>query len=435
MKHLFILFLLIILTNLIASQPVVWTEKVSGVTTPLYSAFGNNSFHIYWVCGTNGVVLKTTNSGDNWTLRNSGIPSNITLVTISDALSGPDIALTAGNIGTTTYVYRTSNGGANWTQVFTQPNGKINTVRVWNGFMAGNPVNGRWSLWKTTNAGLTWDSTGLYLPQNGNELGWSNSLEITQCGSDITYWMGTNNYRIYRSTNEGINWTPISTGSLQNTFTVRMNWFISQGHGYAGGSNLMRTTNCGTTWDTVMAPGAGNFGALAFGEYGVDSDIPWEYFGIFAVRNDNKIYYTLPNGSNWNEYTAPSGTYTYVDAASSGGPFVAVRDNGGISWFCCFWGAVQKLGSEIPSNYKLFQNYPNPFNPETKIKFDITKTGNTIIKIYDAAGAEIKTLINEQLQPGTYEAEWDGSNYPSGVYFYKFITSNFSETKKMVLIK
>ena len=102
--------------------------------------------------------------------------------------------------------------------------------------------------------------------------------------------------------------------------------------------------------------------------------------------------------------------------------------------------AVQNISSEIPRNYSLSQNYPNPFNPVTKIKFDVPNVVNGSdrslrLVIYDALGREAVTLVNEQLQPGTYEAEWDASNYPSGVYFYRLETNTFSETKKMVLIK
>jgi len=102
---------------------------------------------------------------------------------------------------------------------------------------------------------------------------------------------------------------------------------------------------------------------------------------------------------------------------------------------------VQKISSEIPNGYKLSQNYPNPFNPVTKIKFDVPLDsrlrGNDIVilKIFDVLGREIATLVNEKLQPGSYETEWDASNYPSGVYFCKLITPVFSETRKMVLVK
>ncbi len=101
---------------------------------------------------------------------------------------------------------------------------------------------------------------------------------------------------------------------------------------------------------------------------------------------------------------------------------------------------INKISSEIPKSFSLYQNYPNPFNPNTKIKFQITKLGSAKLIIYDALGREVATLVNERLQPGTYEAEWDGSIYPSGVYFYQLTVSSeqvtkYIETKKMVLIK
>jgi hypothetical protein len=100
---------------------------------------------------------------------------------------------------------------------------------------------------------------------------------------------------------------------------------------------------------------------------------------------------------------------------------------------------VNNISSEIPNSYMLYQNYPNPFNPTTTIKFTIPPSkgarGMTRIVIYDVLGREIAALVNEKLNPGTYEVDWDGTNYPSGVYFYKLETDNYSETKKMVLIK
>ena len=96
---------------------------------------------------------------------------------------------------------------------------------------------------------------------------------------------------------------------------------------------------------------------------------------------------------------------------------------------------IEPVSSEIPTRFALYQNYPNPFNPVTKIKFDIPKSGNVKIIIYDALGRQITELLNQQLQPGVYEADWDASNHPSGVYFYKLSAENNTETKKMVLIK
>jgi len=96
---------------------------------------------------------------------------------------------------------------------------------------------------------------------------------------------------------------------------------------------------------------------------------------------------------------------------------------------------ITAVSNELPDNFFLSQNYPNPFNPQTKIKFDVPKASFTSLIIYDLLGREVTTLVNEVLKPGTYEADWDGSNYSSGVYFYKIITESFVETKKMVLMK
>jgi hypothetical protein len=89
----------------------------------------------------------------------------------------------------------------------------------------------------------------------------------------------------------------------------------------------------------------------------------------------------------------------------------------------------------IPSKYCLYQNFPNPFNPITNIRYDITKNGFVKLMVFDMLGREIETLVNEKQSTGTYEATFDASNYPSGVYFYRLTTDGFNETKKMVLIK
>ena len=102
---------------------------------------------------------------------------------------------------------------------------------------------------------------------------------------------------------------------------------------------------------------------------------------------------------------------------------------------------VRDARAKRPTSFSLRQNYPNPFNPSTKIRFEVplNKGGDRGLSIkliiYDVLGREVTTLVNEQLKPGSYETEWDASNYPSGVYFYKLITEDFSKAKKMILIK
>jgi len=107
----------------------------------------------------------------------------------------------------------------------------------------------------------------------------------------------------------------------------------------------------------------------------------------------------------------------------------------------CIPIGIEPISSEIPQRFALYQNYPNPFNPVTKIRFSIpllrgvAEDRGVLLKIYDILGKEIALLVNEELKPGTYEIEWDASNFSSGVYFYSLITENFTQTNKMVVLK
>jgi hypothetical protein len=105
---------------------------------------------------------------------------------------------------------------------------------------------------------------------------------------------------------------------------------------------------------------------------------------------------------------------------------------------------VHNISSEVPAKFNLYQNYPNPFNPVTKIKFDVTASNLTLngvkglyvrLVVYDILGKEIAVLVDDELAPGTYEAEWNASGYPSGVYFYVITAGKFEEARKMVLTK
>jgi hypothetical protein len=83
----------------------------------------------------------------------------------------------------------------------------------------------------------------------------------------------------------------------------------------------------------------------------------------------------------------------------------------------------------------LEQNYPNPFNPSTSIRFNIPKLSHAKLVVYDVVGREVVTLVNEMKQPGSYEAVFNAENYSSGVYFFRLEAGDFTDVKKMVLIK
>lgn len=97
---------------------------------------------------------------------------------------------------------------------------------------------------------------------------------------------------------------------------------------------------------------------------------------------------------------------------------------------------INTISSVVPSDFSLYQNFPNPFNPTTAIRFDIRKTSNVTLKVYNAQGKEVATLINnEVVSPGTKEVSFGAANLNSGVYFYTLSAGDFRETKKMMLVK
>jgi hypothetical protein len=96
---------------------------------------------------------------------------------------------------------------------------------------------------------------------------------------------------------------------------------------------------------------------------------------------------------------------------------------------------IKNISSEIPSSYSLEQNYPNPFNNTSNLKFQIVNNGDVKLVVYDIMGREVQTLVNESLKPGTYKVTFDGSNLPSGIYFYRLETPDFVQTNKMILLK
>jgi hypothetical protein len=101
---------------------------------------------------------------------------------------------------------------------------------------------------------------------------------------------------------------------------------------------------------------------------------------------------------------------------------------------------IQQNGTEIPEGFKLYQNYPNPFNPETNIKFDIPanngdRTSNVKIEIFNLAGQKVAALIDQKLMAGSFQVNWNASNYSSGIYFYVLSSGGYKQAGKMVLIK
>ena len=127
-----------------------------------------------------------------------------------------------------------------------------------------------------------------------------------------------------------------------------------------------------------------------------------------VVIDDNRLYFSA-----------------YDDAGAKLDSFMVERHPSGLTYDDMF----------EPTQFSLKQNYPNPFNPRTSIEFSIAKKAFVKLKVYDVHGQEISTLVSSQLNPGRYNYSWDGSNHPSGIYFYRLEAGDFVKTGKMTLLK
>lgn len=402
-----------------------WVELNSGVSVKLNSLSSIKDLTT-WACGNNGTVIKSSNMGDTWSNGNqSGITSGITLNHIY--CINQNIVFSSGTDGSSAFLYRTVNAGDSWEVMKQQPGGKLNALHFIDnntGILIGDPVGGRWSIWKTVNGGTNWDSTGCYLPQNGNEKGFANSLWAS--GNNI--WFGTDNFRIYNTNNYASSWHVQPTGTEKNSVSL---WFdFDFNIGLTGNVNLLRTLNSGSTWNVESLPGSGNIVSVTGSAH---SRFNW------AIRADNKIYLDPHNSTTWElDYSAPNGNYTFITIERNGyfsGAVFALRDNGGISRTYFLALGINTISSNVPERFKLDQNYPNPFNPVTKIRFAIPEAGNVKLIVFDITGREIETLVDRKMIPGVFEADLNASKLNSGVYFYRLSTENFIETKKMILIK
>jgi len=142
--------------------------------------------------------------------------------------------------------------------------------------------------------------------------------------------------------------------------------------------------------------------------------------------NNQTWYFQRWQGTGAGSYTGPNAT-------------VQIPMNG-VVVEAAIWDTIAPIGiinlsNRIPQQYALHQNYPNPFNPTTKVKFDLPKSGQVKLTLYDVLGNEVAVLLNGVQNAGYFEAEINASSYASGIYFYVLKAGDFTETKKMILIK
>jgi photosystem II stability/assembly factor-like uncharacterized protein len=236
---------------------------------------------------------------------------------------------------------------------------------------------------------------------------------------------------ILYTSNGGTNWVNYSTGSTKRIESV---FLRSSGLGFVGCDSalLLRTTNFGLNFSQVPVPNNLYVQNIRFAN---------EFTGWFLGTERNspysgRLYVTNNGGSSFQQMMSLMSFnvkgYSFVDALNGfvcgDSGKVLKTTNGGLTF-------ISQNTGFTPDRFSISQNYPNPFNPVTNIKFDIPKSGFVNITVYDLLGREVTKLVNERMQPGSYNVDWDASNYPSGVYFYKLESGDFSESRRMVLLK
>jgi len=404
-----------------ANCTYVWSVQSSGTVQNLWTVKAVNNA-IGWAGGDSATVRKTTDGGATWTNGNPNPGIMVGNIYAIEALDANNAWCASWRSTGTTYIWKTTNGGANWLQSFSQAGGFINDVKFINlstGFAYGNPVGGRWSLFKSTDGGSTWDSTGLYLQQAGSETGYNNAMFVS--GNNI--WFGTNNTRVYKSNNFGTTWTFGATTGQTSSYAVHFN---STSLGMIGGATgVLRTTDGGTTWAAAgSVPGSGNI-----------SGVEGFFTNFWCVRGP-AIYRSSDNGDSWALNYTGSAVLADIDLiALSGCPDGwAVGSSGTIVRMISYVG-IPKGSTEIPNVFKLEQNYPNPFNPVTVIGYQLSASSFVTLKVYDLLGREVATIVNENRPAGYYTVEFDATNLASGLYFYTLKAGDFTDTKKMLVVK
>lgn len=385
--------------------------------------------------------------------------------------------------GHSTGIYRSTNGGTTWIRVYQTPVEVLSlTENDSNGYIyAGLQTSGSQygGIYRSINNGSSWQLKGLsgkkindllvsasgtvfagsstnYLDggvfkstDNGNS--WINCVipdYHVQClaidiNSNIyagTDDPGPSGYpTILKSTNDGNTWNTLYQWTGYSTY-VRGIAINNIGYMFAYfSSRVFRSTNNGITWSQVLF-GISEFSKLPF--------IVNSLNHIFAGSMGSGIYRSTNYGLNWAQINSGLTNLNIYSFAIDDSEYVyAGADNRIFKTAQSTITSISKTNSEVPVKFSLSQNYPNPFNPITNIKFDLPKSSDTKLIVYDALGREVATLVNEKLSAGSYEVYWfapteDGGGYSSGVYFYKLEATpkygqagEFVMVKKMVMLK
>jgi subtilisin-like proprotein convertase family protein len=202
--------------------------------------------------------------------------------------------------------------------------------------------------------------------------------------------------------------------------------FLSVRHTYIGNLTISLRAPNGQIRNIISSNGASSDNVLSF----FNDNFP----DVLTTP-----YYLAPWG-----YVKPISIFGSFSGATVNGTWRircvdAVAGDAGVleGWGIRFNNVVsaEPIAGSVPRRFELYQNYPNPFNPVTRIRFDLPKDGSVQVRIFDMLGRDVVLLTDQFYKAGSYTIDFDASNLSTGTYFYKIETGDFTDTKKMILLK
>ena len=399
-----IIILFCSISGVVLSQ---WFELSSGTNEQINSVFFLDE-SLGWAAGNN-ILLKSSDGGDNWMqIQLSG--NNNSVFFINDYIGW--VCNSDGKI------LKTTDGGNNWVINYSLENLELTSISFLNENIGIASGYNR-TILVTSDGGENWIST---LSQSYDHL-----LKTYIYSADLMFVMGGNGL-VYRSTDSGANWDSLNVGMPNALYGIS---FISPLTGFVFGccGAYFKTTDGGDTWQ--------NHDYITPGDIIYSSSFVDEYTG-WAVGEIGWLLKTTDGGDTWFENGPPKNeeyrSIIFVNedvgfVVGSNGTILKTVNGGGSST------SVSENGDLTPVAFQLCQNYPNPFNPTTIISYSVPENSYVTLKVYDILSNVVTDLVNERKEAGNCSVSFDASGLSSGIYFYQLQTSNFIQTKKMVLLK
>ncbi len=411
-----IIFTLLIIQFTFSVLNAQWIQQYTGTTANLYSIKFINKY-TGWTCGA-GVILKTTNSGNNWAILNLPVSKQLFKIHPVDS----NVIYCVGMFET---IIKSTNGGMNW-QVIRDGPYMSNTyyccyfINQNTGWISGGAEQ---KILKTTNGGVSFDSIVTYTPGFINDIYFRDSLTGLYCDNDGS---------VRKTTNGGYNWFLINIPIGGYSYDFRNFSFINNQTGwtltYSG--KIFKTTDFGSNWDSIAQ--ILNIGYPLYSIFYSSNNIG------YAGGAGNFFYRSTNSGFNWIQYYLP---------ISLGGASSIFFVDDTIGWKVTNAGSICHTtnggqNTTIINNneqkvvgFDLYQNYPNPFNSSTQIDFEIIKSDYYKVELLDLLGRKIEELFSGQLKSRKYSISYHSKNLTSGIYIYKLSSEKTYLTKKLIIIK